>query len=185
MQRWMPVAAVAAAAVVGLGGAAYGYAQSRNAPVAIPAAKLAGSECAGLINSLPKTVDGKNSRDTTPRSDFTAAWGNPAVTLSCGVPRPDALDPTSPNFNLNNDDTPWIDGVAWIGVNGNGGVLYTTTERDVFIQVWCPSKGEMGPEGAGMDTADPLGDLAPAIIQRTLRSATPSTGADPQATPVS
>lgn len=48
--------------------------------------------CSALDQQLPDRVAGLEARAVEPSSPFTAAWGDPAVRLRCGVPRvePDA-----------------------------------------------------------------------------------------------
>ena len=50
--------------------------------------------CAALLDALPDAVDpGVERREVEPDSDRTAAWGDPPVTLQCGVEPPERLEP--------------------------------------------------------------------------------------------
>lgn len=51
-------------------------------------------------------MQGQSPRRTTPSSPYTAAFGDPAVTVRCGVPVP-SHDPTSLIEEFNNVD--WLD----------------------------------------------------------------------------
>lgn len=51
--------------------------------------------CAHLGNQVPDRLGGLKPRKTTPTSPLTFAWGSPAVTLSCGVPKPPGYSPKS------------------------------------------------------------------------------------------
>ena len=57
--------------------------------------------CGDLIDELPETVaDDLDARDVEPSDVLAAAWGDPAVVLRCGVPKPDALKRTSACFEV-------------------------------------------------------------------------------------
>jgi hypothetical protein len=50
--------------------------------------------CAALLEALPERLDpGVESRPVEPDTGRTAAWGDPAVTLECGVPAPERDEP--------------------------------------------------------------------------------------------
>ena len=51
--------------------------------------------CTQLTADLPEQVAEQKSRSTAPESPLTAAWGEPAILLRCGVPRPEALTAAS------------------------------------------------------------------------------------------
>ena len=87
--------------------------------------------CARVHAGLPAKVGQHASRGVKPRSEFTAAWGNPAVVLTCGVLPPAGLrgSGTAPLG---------INGVAWLESPGAGTVDYTVVDRGVFIRVAIP-----------------------------------------------
>lgn len=86
--------------------------------------------CAAVMADLPETVLDEASRTVRPGTR-AAAWGDPAITLRCGVAKPPTLTPTSQCFGVN--------GVDWFAEQGQGGYLFTTIGRPVFIEVTVPS----------------------------------------------
>lgn len=89
--------------------------------------------CARLHAALPKKVSDHASREVKPRSELTAAWGDPAVVLTCGVPPPAGLhgSETAPLG---------INGVAWLEKAGAQTVEYTAVDRGVFVRVSIPKQ---------------------------------------------
>ncbi len=99
--------------------------------VGVPAAPGAANPlCAQVIISLPDEVGEGGRRTTTSQS--TAAWGEPAVVLRCGVQSPDATTDLCSTF----------DGVDWVLTELDGGRLYTTFGRDPGIAVTVPDAGQ-------------------------------------------
>jgi hypothetical protein len=119
------------------------------AAVPSPGAKAV-EQCRKLDKVLPEKADGQNRRDPTPASALTAGWGNPAIILRCGVPRPAEMsDPEADGVEVN--------GVGWLlQKQHDGSFRFTTTLRKAYVEVRIPA----GRTGDGMA---PLVDLAPAI----------------------
>lgn len=86
--------------------------------------------CAALMADLPATVLDQDRRRVRPGTR-SAAWGDPAITLRCGVAKPPTLNPSSQCFAVNDVD--------WYAEQGQGGFLFTTIGRPVFIEVTVPS----------------------------------------------
>ena len=61
--------------------------------------------CAALVDALPGTLDGLERRGVEPADAAGAAWGDPAVVLSCGVDEPAGLTRTSACLD--------VDGIGW------------------------------------------------------------------------
>jgi len=64
----------------------------------VPLPGLQGDEvdraCAALLEALPEQLDpGVERRPVEPDAGRTAAWGDPPVTLECGVPAPERDEP--------------------------------------------------------------------------------------------
>ena len=92
---------------------------------------------------LPASVLDGTRRDTEP-AGLTAAWGEPPITLRCGVPAPAGLTASSECLE--------VDGVGWYAEPAEGGMLFTTIGRAVFVEVGVPSRD--APEaGALVDLA--------------------------------
>jgi hypothetical protein len=147
-------------AVVLLFAAAVTAAVVRGGPakVAVPRTGAAGAAlCRELHAALPREVGGAKPRTTEPKSALTAAWGDPAITLRCGVPRPKALTPGSPGYDPTAESFV-INGVTWFPEQLAHGYRFTTLQRKVLVEVTVPH--HYNPE------VDPLTDLA-AAVKRT------------------
>lgn len=96
--------------------------------------------------ALPDTVLEQSRRDTD-APELTAAWGDPPISLRCGVDKPKGLGPASECFEVNR--------VGWFAEEGIGGMVFTTIGRPVYIEVGVPS--EYAPE------AQALVDVAAAV----------------------
>ena len=81
----------------------------------------------------------QESRSTEPDSPSTAAWGDPAIVLRCGVPRPAALTRTAQLVSVN--------GVDWFAEELTGGYVFTTYGRQAYVEVTVPDDyaPEIGP----------------------------------------
>ncbi|MGQ0631699.1 MAG: DUF3515 domain-containing protein [Sporichthyaceae bacterium] len=103
--------------------------------------------CAALATQLPERIDGDARREVEPASPTTAAWGEPAVIMRCGVPRPAALVATS---FLNT-----VNGVDWFLEELPGVRRFTTAGRALFVEVSVPFEHD--------PVIGPLVDLAAAV----------------------
>jgi hypothetical protein len=74
--------------------------------------------CDHLGNQVPDRLDGLRARKTQPSSPLTFAWGSPAITLSCGVPKPAGYAPSS-SAVLD------VNGVRWYQQVGSSVVTWT------------------------------------------------------------
>ena len=79
---------------------------------------------------LPGTVLEGKRRTVTP-GQFIAAWGNPPISLRCGVDKPPGLTAASDCFEVN--------GVGWYTEQAAKGYLFTTIGRTAYIEVGVPS----------------------------------------------
>ncbi|MEO3844839.1 DUF3515 domain-containing protein [Streptomyces sp. B22F1] len=123
--------------------------------VAVPTPQgKAVDHCRALADRLPGTVDGQSRRETDPVSALTAGWGDPAVELRCGVPRPEVLTPGSEHYNPTADAVS-VNGVDWLYEELDDGARFTTTQRRAFVEVTVP--GAYAPE------VNALTDLAEAV----------------------
>ena len=58
-------------------------------PVSIDQVTISAADearCVALVSSLPATLDGQNRRKVAPAAALGAAWGDPAIVLTCGGP---------------------------------------------------------------------------------------------------
>lgn len=86
-------------------------------------------QCAAVMATLPATVLDRPRRTVEPGA-LSAAWGDPTITLKCGVDKPPALGPASECFEVN--------GVGWFAEQVEGGYLFTTIGRPTYVQVGVP-----------------------------------------------
>lgn len=70
----------------------------------------------------------------SPKSDLTAAWGDPAITLRCGVAKPRAYTPTAQLFAVN--------AVAWLPVPQDAAspTTFYAVERTAYVEVVVPKE---------------------------------------------
>lgn len=92
--------------------------------------------CRAFTDALPERLETLGDRRTTdPTSPLTAAYGDPPVSVRCGVPRPAALSATS--------DLVEVDGVAWFPEELTDGWLMTTVDRVANVEITVPA--DQGP----------------------------------------
>ena len=119
----------------------------------------AASQCGALVAQLPGTLLGQRARAVSPATRTTAAWGDPAITLRCGVGTPGALDPSSGDYDpdLAHHDAQDVNGVCWlIGTTEGGGYEFTTIVQQTYVEVTVP--------GSYAGQQSPLGGLASAVL---------------------
>jgi hypothetical protein len=112
------------------------------APITVaapPANPAADAPCTKLLGALPIRLNGLSGRPARSSWTYVAAWGDPAVVLRCGVPRPAELAPGSGAF------APAINGVTYLrNAHGNSNV-FTAVDRAVYIEVTVPNTYAGGP----------------------------------------
>ncbi|WP_225838488.1 DUF3515 domain-containing protein [Streptomyces sp. NK08204] len=132
-----------------------------NSAVAVPTPDARTAKaCRTLHPVLPEKLDGRNRNDPTPRSAYTAGWGNPAIILRCGVVRPPKMvDPKVAEGGDRNAIAGGVDGVNWLMEKQSDGTWrFTTARRVAYVQVSLPKGMSAQEEGASV-----LADLAPSI----------------------
>ena len=107
----------------------------------------AATSCGSL--ALPDTVAGAARRPTS-GGDGTAAWGEPPITLRCGVARPAALTATSQLLD--------VDGVGWLPIEASGGAAFIAVDwpsetAPAYIEVVVPEAYAPGEVLADVSTA--------------------------------
>lgn len=90
--------------------------------------------CRALAAKLPKRVSDEDRRTVNPESEFTAAWGNPPITMRCGVTKPRAYTPTAQLFQ--------VDAVAWLPVPQDAAnpTTFYAVERTAYVEVVVPKE---------------------------------------------
>ncbi|SDY55568.1 Protein of unknown function [Micromonospora pattaloongensis] len=103
-----------------------------SAPVAMaapPLADRAGTVCRALLSRLPAQVRDLSQRPVTAGHEQNAAYGDPAVTVACGIPLP-SFPPTDLVYPL--------DRVCWHAGQRPDATVWTTVDREVPVQVTIP-----------------------------------------------
>jgi hypothetical protein len=158
---WATVVAVPVAVLVGLlifwrvvpsGEEAARPSPSVTRPAVVPATpvQMAAPEltaqtaqvCLAVTSQLPTKVRDLPARKVSAGPEQNAAYGEPAITMACGVPQPTAcervdgghagcvpLDAIMLRMN----------GVCWYGQDGPATDLFTTMDREVAVRVAVPS----------------------------------------------
>ena len=104
-------------------------------------------DCRALKGSLPEQITpGVHRRTAEPVSDTTDAWGDPAITLRCGVSKGRA-----------SDDPYTFNAVHWALHDTGSSRTWTTTGLRVNVAVLIPD--------AYSSQAELLGGLASAILK--------------------
>ncbi|MEY9966351.1 hypothetical protein ABIA33_004411 [Streptacidiphilus sp. MAP12-16] len=99
------------------------------------------TQCAALQAALPQALQGKQRRTVSPASANAAAWGNPAITLRCGVAEPGVMDPTSPSYDPLSTKSHALDvnGLCWVSEDTKGGgYRFTTVKQQAYVEVDVP-----------------------------------------------
>lgn len=121
-------------------------------PVDAPAAPAsAAAQCADLLAALPAEVAGQERREVEPEKATAAAWGDPAIVLTCGAVMPDDFDGFSSCQEVN--------GVGWYvpeeQYDEDTDVVMTTIGRSPVVQVHLPAEYRP-PAEAMVDLAGPI-----------------------------
>jgi len=123
-----------------------------------PPNAAADAPCTKLLGSLPTAIPTSNGpisgRPAQSTWTYVAAWGDPAIVLRCGVPRPAALVPNSsaPLFP--------VDGVTFLPVNTKTVNVFTVVDRAVYIEISVPVSYPQPPLGP---LADGIAKALPAV----------------------
>lgn len=129
--------------------------ESDKVPIDSPTPAAADAQrCRDLVKALPDTVNDELRRSVDPDDALGAAWGDPAITLTCGGQMPPEFDKFS--------SCEQADGVGWFVpeeqfTNKAVDVDLTTVGFEPVVTVRIPST--YWPEGS----AATMVDLAPAI----------------------
>ena len=83
---------------------------------------LVSERCAHLNDQLPQDIEQLKPRVISPRTPLVHAWGDPAIVLTCGVPRPIGYSPKS-------SETTAVDGIRWFEQEGTSQVVWTAISQ--------------------------------------------------------
>jgi hypothetical protein len=107
-----------------------------SAPVAVSTSPLAGRPtlvCRALLARLPERLGDLSRRPVTAGAEQNAAYGDPPVTLACGVPGPSAA--TDAQFLR-------LSGICWYASPGADGTVWSLQAREVPLTVGVPARYE-------------------------------------------
>ncbi|MBZ5737074.1 DUF3515 domain-containing protein [Nocardioides mangrovi] len=93
----------------------------------LPAAQ--DTACRDIVTGLPATLDGEKSTEVTGATAYGAAWGDPAIVLTCGVGAVDLTD--VPKCTT-------VNGLDWIVQESDDHTTFTTDGRRPRVQVVVP-----------------------------------------------
>ena len=110
--------------------------------------------CTDLLDTLPDTLFGQRREPVTPNDAPGAAWGDPAVVLTCGVDRPEEYDETAPCIEVRK--VGWFVPADELEDVGSEAVATVLTHTP-YVELRVPPHYRT----IGVDKA--LHDLAPAI----------------------
>lgn len=102
-------------------------------PVEIAAPELTERQavvCRALLSQLPPQIQDLPQRPVSAGAEQNAAYGDPALTVACGV-TPVDVPPL--------DDVYLVNRVCWYGSTDADGTRLTTLDREVPVQVWVPA----------------------------------------------
>ncbi len=121
------------------------------APVEMPAPALAerpATVCLALVSQLPSSVRDLQQRPVTAGAEQNAAYGDPALTVSCGgVPQPELCPSPAPGKPADQPadgcipqtgDVWRVNGVCWYPVEDADGAVLTAVDREVPVRVRLP-----------------------------------------------
>jgi len=93
--------------------------------------------CQDLISALTTDLVDLPARPVDSSSPYVAAWGEPAVTLRCGVPRPPSFIATA--------DVQQINGVTWFPERRGATTAWVVVDRPVYVEVLVPAADASAP----------------------------------------
>ena len=93
--------------------------------------------CQELIAALPTDLGDLPARPVDSSSPYVAAWGEPAVTLRCGVARPPSFVATA--------DVQQINGVSWFAERRGSTTAWVVVDRPVYVEVLAPAAEASAP----------------------------------------
>jgi hypothetical protein len=95
--------------------------------------------CHRLLDSLPETVADQSARDVEPADAWGAAWGDPAIVLTCGGSAPRGFGRASSCTTVNGVD--WYIPEDQLDPGGApSDVTMTTVHRAAYVTVRLPAE---------------------------------------------
>ncbi|MEU4687796.1 DUF3515 domain-containing protein [Actinoplanes sp. NPDC023714] len=129
--------------------------ETSDKPVAIPSSPVqveerrldekAGTVCLAVTSQLPAKIRDLPARPVTAGHEQNAAYGEPPITVSCGVPAPvmcETLDDKTPGCVPMDTELLIMNRVCWYAKTGADAATITTMDREVPVQVTVPNTYE-------------------------------------------
>jgi hypothetical protein len=103
-----------------------------------PVTPEAEASCPALMSGLPLELAGEPSRRVQSDSPYAYAWGDPPITLICGVERPAGFVVGVSAIQIN--------GVQWyVDTADPESTVWTTVDRPVYVQITLPADVDSAP----------------------------------------
>src|SRR4249919_890835 len=121
--------------------------------------------CRDFVAGLPDTLAGQESVEVTGDTEYGAAWGDPAIVLTCGVGRPPDFTDTSTCVEV--DEVGWFvpDSVFAAMADDDETVDVPMTEMNYRPRIHVDLPGEYRPDGF----TNAAGELADLIARDLVR----------------
>jgi len=122
-------------------------------PVTMAAPKLserAAAVCLAVISQLPAKLRDLPARRVTAGPEQNAAYGEPPITVACGVPPPLMCKTVTGGSGCVPLDATMLvmNRVCWYGQEGPATNVFTTMDREQAVQVTVPSSYQQGGQWA-------------------------------------
>lgn len=128
---------------------------------AVPTPGGTGKYCTALHTALPDQLGGLQRRQVIGDPVDSAAWGDPAVVLRCGLPTPAELTCSSQLTQVSGAND--LQGVLWLQISEGGQTTYVAADRPVRIALTLP-------DGSGSAAIQDLSAVIAGVMPSTARS---------------
>ena len=114
-------------------------------PVQLAAPALSAHDaqvCLAVTSQLPTRVRNLPARKVSAGPEQNAAYGEPPITVQCGVAQPKMCETITPGQTgcvPLDADLLVMNGVCWFGDDGPATKVFTTMDREVAVQVGVPA----------------------------------------------
>jgi hypothetical protein len=114
------------------------------APVPVAAPKLSprsAQVCLAVTSQLPSAIRTLPARKVTAGPEQNAAYGEPPITVQCGVPQPPMCVTPAGGTGCVPLDTELLimNGVCWYAAPGTQANVFTTMDREIPVRVTVPA----------------------------------------------
>jgi hypothetical protein len=140
-----------------------------SAPVPMAAPKLsarAAAVCLAVTSQLPATVRELPARTVSAGPEQNAAYGEPPITVACGLPQPAMCATLTESKSCVPLDTELLNmnAVCWYADQQTGQTAFTTMDRAVPVTVTVPTSYQQGAQWAN-EFSDIVVETDPSITK--------------------